>query len=206
MRALQTLLITVIVLATSACASNAVKHPAAPPVSGMSPASATVASAQFDTTPAPALATPLSQEAASAFSSAPGADGAAAVEDPSQAEPDAEAIYARAAIRDPWEGFNRKIHGFNNAADKFVLRPLAVGYDKIMPDPVQAGVSRFFANLRMPATAINQGLQGRAGDAAQSLGRFIVNTTVGIGGVFDPASRFGMPKHDDEDFGQTLAT
>lgn len=119
-------------------------------------------------------------------------------------DPDAEAA-APVLVPDPWEGLNRKIHGFNNVADRFALRPLAVAYDTIMPDPAQAGVSRFFANLRMPATAVNQALQGRPGQAAQSLGRFAVNTTVGIGGVFDPASRVGLPKRDDEDFGQTLA-
>lgn len=98
------------------------------------------------------------------------------------------------------------MHSFNNTADRFVFRPLAVGYDKVVPDPVQAGVTRFFANLRMPMTAVNQALQGRPGHMAQSLGRFAVNTTVGIGGVFDPASRLGMPNLDDEDYGQTLAT
>ncbi len=125
---------------------------------------------------------------------------------PNQAELDAEDIYAQKLVPDPWEGFNRKMHGFNNAADKFVLRPLAVGYKKITPEPVQAGVSRFFANLGMPVTVVNQALQGRPGDATRSLGRFAVNTTVGIVGVFDPASHFGMPGRNDEDFGQTLAT
>src|SRR5687767_14741701 len=62
--------------------------------------------------------------------------------------PDAEAI---SAVIDPWEGFNRKIHRFNGVADKVVLRPVAVGYKKITPEPFQAGVSRFFANLGMPA-------------------------------------------------------
>lgn len=118
----------------------------------------------------------------------------------------AEAETVPAAVPDPWEGFNRRVHGFNNAADEFVLRPLAVGYQRVVPDPVQAGVSRFFANLRMPATAVNQALQGRPAHAAQSLGRFVVNTTVGIAGVFDPASPLGMPARDHEDFGQTLAT
>lgn len=162
MRVRQTILLTVIVLATSACAGNAVKPPAAPPL--------------------------------------------AAAEDPGRVEPDVDATDSRASVRDPWEGFNRKIHGFNNAVDRFVLRPLATGYDKVMPDPVKGGVSRFFANLGTPATAVNQALQGRPGEAAESLGRFVVNTTVGIGGVFDPASHFGLPERDDEDFGQTLAT
>lgn len=109
-------------------------------------------------------------------------------------------------IRDPWEGFNRKVHSFNNAADELVLRPVAAGYKKITPEPVQASVSRFFSNLSMPATIVNQALQGRPGDAARSLARFAVNTTIGLVGMFDPASHIGMPMRDDEDFGQTLAT
>lgn len=128
------------------------------------------------------------------------------VEQPIQIEPDADSINARAPVRDPWENFNRKIHSFNNAADSFVLRPLAVGYDKAMPDAAKAGVSRFFSNLGTPVTAMNQALQGRPGDAAQSVARFAANTTVGIGGIFDPASAFGMPRRGGEDFGQTLAT
>lgn len=149
---------------------------------------------------------PPYQDAASTTGIAAEAGDAAAAEDPNQAELDAEDIYAQKLVPDPWEGFNRKMHGFNNAADKFVLRPLAVGYKKITPEPVQAGVSRFFANLSMPVTVVNQALQGRPGDAARSLGRFAVNTTVGVVGVFDPASHFGMLSRDDEDFGQTLAT
>ncbi len=118
----------------------------------------------------------------------------------------ADATDAHAPVRDPWEGFNRKVHSFNNAADKLVLRPVAVGYKKIMPEPIRAGVSRFFANLAMPATAVNQALQGHPGESVQSLGRFAVNTTVGIAGVFDLASHVGLPPRDGEDFGQTLAT
>ncbi|CAD1796341.1 lipoprotein [Xanthomonas arboricola pv. juglandis] len=122
-----------------------------------------------------------------------------------QAEQDAETLYSQ-PVRDPWEGFNRKMHGFNSVVDKFVFRPVAIGYDKITPDPVQAGVSRLFGNLRLPTTALNQLLQGRPGEAGQSLGRFVVNSTAGIGGVFDPARRIGLPKPDGEDLGQTLAT
>lgn len=123
-----------------------------------------------------------------------------------QAEQHANALNATPAVQDPWEGFNRKMHSFNNVLDRFVLRPVAVGYDTITPDPVQSGVSRFFGNLRLPATAVNQALQGRPGQAGESLGRFVVNSTAGIAGVFDPAEHIGMPKRDDEDFGQTLAT
>ena len=119
---------------------------------------------------------------------------------------DVEPADPQAPADDPWEGFNRHVHGFNNTADQLVFRPLAVGYDTVAPAPVKAGVSRFFANLGMPATAVNQALQGRPRHAAQSLGRFAVNFTVGIGGVFDPATHFGVPQHAPQDFGQTLAT
>ena len=192
MRAFRTLMFAAMVLATTACASNAIKDQAASPAVEMPSASATVAVSQPNVPPAPGTTVE--------------AGDAAAAEDPNQAELDAEDIYAQKLVPDPWEGFNRKMHGFNNAADKFVLRPLAVGYKKITPEPVQAGVSRFFANLSMPVTVVNQALQGRPGDAARSLGRFAVNTTVGVVGVFDPASHFGMLSRDDEDFGQTLAT
>ena len=119
---------------------------------------------------------------------------------------DTEPTSTQALVDDPWEGFNRHMHGFNNAADQLVFRPLAVGYDMVAPAPVKAGVSRFFANLAMPATAANQALQGHPLHAAQSLGRFAVNFTVGLAGVFDPATHFGVPRHAPQDFGQTLAT
>ncbi len=119
---------------------------------------------------------------------------------------EAETSSTEALVDDPWEGVNRHIHGFNNAADRLVFRPLARGYDTVTPAPVKSGVSRFFANLGIPTTAVNQALQGRPWQAAQSFGRFAVNTTMGLGGVFDPASHFGVPRHRDEDFGQTLAT
>jgi len=131
---------------------------------------------------------------------------APAAENRSQIELDADADDTQELVRDPWEGFNRKVHSFNNAADELVLRPVAVGYKRVTPESVRAGVSRFFANLNMPATIVNQALQGRPGDAAKSLGRFAVNTTIGVVGMFDPASHFEMPMGDDEDFGQTLAT
>ena len=109
-------------------------------------------------------------------------------------------------VRDPWERYNRRIHRFNGVIDRHVLRPLAVGYAKAVPNPIRSRVSRFFDNLDLPATAVNQTLQGQPLHALQSMGRFAVNTTVGIGGLFDPATRFKMPGNDDEDFGKTLAT
>ena len=148
---------------------------------------------------ASAMSSPLPDtDGASATDVAPGVD-ADVLADVEPADP-------QAPVDDPWEGFNRHVHGFNNTADQLVFRPLAVGYDTVAPAPVKAGVSRFFANLGMPATAVNQALQGRPRHAAQSLGRFAVNFTVGIGGVFDPATHFGVPQHAPQDFGQTLAT
>lgn len=109
----------------------------------------------------------------------------------------------QAAVNDPWEGYNRRVYGFNNAVDKVVLRPVAKAYDWVTPDPVQASIGKFFGNLREPVTAVNQALQLRPGQAAQTVGRFVVNSTVGVAGLFDPATSFGIPK-GNEDFGQTL--
>ncbi|WP_300162864.1 MlaA family lipoprotein [Solidesulfovibrio sp.] len=118
---------------------------------------------------------------------------------------DAEAIYGQQSVDDPWEGYNRRIYRFNSAFDKFIIRPLAIAYDRAAPNPVQTGIGRFFGNLREPGTAVNQTLQGSPVKTLRTLGRFVVNSTVGVAGLFDPASRVGMPK-DNEDFGQTLAT
>lgn len=123
-----------------------------------------------------------------------------------EVEQDAHALYTDAVLRDPWEKYNRRIHRFNNLFDRYILRPLAKGYANAVPAPVRSGVSRFFSNLGTPATALNQLLQGHPVHALQSLGRFAVNTTVGIVGVLDPATRMRIPKRDEEDFGQTLAT
>lgn len=206
MSSFRTLLLTAIVLATTACASNAVKNQAVPIIAEARPPPSAVSGSRPNTAPVQALALPAPQDAASATGGAAAAGGTVASESSSRDGLGAEAADSPVHIRDPWEGFNRRMHSFNDVADKFVLRPLAVGYDKITPVPVQAGVSRFFANLRMPTTVVNQALQGRPGDAGKSLGRFAINTTVGIAGVFDPASNFGMLKRGDEDFGQTLAT
>lgn len=105
---------------------------------------------------------------------------------------------------DPWEGFNRKVYAFNDGLDK-VVRPIAVGYDKIMPDPFQRGVGNFFRNLDFPITFVNQVLQGKFTQSADSFGRFLVNSTVGLLGFFDVASKMGIPYYD-EDLGQTLAS
>jgi phospholipid-binding lipoprotein MlaA len=105
---------------------------------------------------------------------------------------------------DPWEGFNRKMYTFNDAADRAVIRPVAAGYRKITSANVRRVVSNFYDNIKTPITIVNDVLQGDARRAARNTGRFIVNTTLGFAGFFDPASEMKLPL-DETDFGVTLA-
>jgi phospholipid-binding lipoprotein MlaA len=105
---------------------------------------------------------------------------------------------------DPIQGFNRKMFWFNEQADRFVMTPVAKGWDWIAPDAVQRGISRFFDNSRLPVVFVNDLLQGKPADAAVDAGRFLANTTIGLVGFLDPATVWGLADHD-EDFGQTLA-
>lgn len=107
------------------------------------------------------------------------------------------------AVYDPWEKYNRRMHKFNNGVDRVVAKPLAKAYVKAVPRPVRLGVSNFFNNLGQPVSALNALLQGKPKQAAQSLGRFMLNSTLGIGGIFDPADDAKIP-NKSEDFGQTL--
>ncbi len=107
-------------------------------------------------------------------------------------------------IYDPIENINRAIFSFNNVADRILLEPVAKGYKKL-PSPLQSGISNFLSNLRTPLVVVNQFLQGQGGNAVQSTGRFLVNSTVGVFGIFDVADRIGL-EEKEEDFGQTLAT
>ena len=107
-------------------------------------------------------------------------------------------------IYDPLEGINRAIFSFNNVADRIVLEPAAKGYKKL-PSPIQSGVGNFINNLKLPLAALNQLLQGQGKNAAESTGRFLVNSTVGIFGLIDVADNLGL-EQKEEDFGQTLAT
>ena len=107
-------------------------------------------------------------------------------------------------IYDPLEPVNRAIFSFNNVADRVVLEPVAKGYKKL-PSPIQSGISNFLSNLRAPLVVVNQLLQGQGENAIQSSGRFIINSTVGLLGIFDVAEKIGI-EEKEEDFGQTLAT
>ncbi len=105
--------------------------------------------------------------------------------------------------RDPLERLNRTTFAFNDALDRNFARPVARGYRRITPDPIETGISNFFANLEYPTVLVNSALQGKFRDAASDTGRLLVNTTFGLGGLFDPATHMGLERHD-EDFGQTL--
>jgi len=104
---------------------------------------------------------------------------------------------------DPWEGLNRKIFWFDDQVDRHALEPVARGWAWLAPTRVRTSVSNFFDNLRFPIVVTNDVLQGKLDEAGVETGRFIVNTTAGIFGFFDPASGWKLPRHD-EDFGQTL--
>lgn len=107
-------------------------------------------------------------------------------------------------IKDPYEKFNRKIYAFNTSADKYILRPLAKGYDVVVPKPVDTAIGNFFSNLTEPRNMVNNLLQGKLHNTAASFGRFAVNSTMGLLGLFDVASKLNV-EQKDEDFGQTLA-
>jgi phospholipid-binding lipoprotein MlaA len=104
---------------------------------------------------------------------------------------------------DPLEGFNRAMYTFNDTLDGVLLKPLATAY-QTLPDPIEKSVGNFFSNLGDPLNALNNLLQGKFDVAVNDLMRFVINTTIGIGGIFDVASEAQMAK-SDEDFGQTLA-
>jgi phospholipid-binding lipoprotein MlaA len=109
-----------------------------------------------------------------------------------------------AASGDPWYGFNRSMFGVHQAVDNAVLEPVARGYRAVTPRPLRTGVLNFLRNLKGPVVFANDVLQGELGRAGTTAGRFAINTTIGIAGVFDPATSMGLERHE-EDFGQTLA-
>lgn len=111
---------------------------------------------------------------------------------------------AKPRTDDPLQKYNREVYHFNDSLDKAVIRPVALGYRKITNPPVRRSFSDFFTNIRMPITVANDVLQARPKQALQSTGRFLINLTLGIGGLFDPASQLGLPI-ENNDFGITLA-
>lgn len=104
---------------------------------------------------------------------------------------------------DPYEAANRRVYAFNDAVDRATLKPAARAYERNVPKWMRTSVGNFFSNLDTPVTLVNQLLQGKLKEAGQDTLRFALNTTLGIGGLFDPATDAGLPRHD-EDLGQTL--
>ncbi len=105
--------------------------------------------------------------------------------------------------RDPWERVNRTTYKFNDGLDRAIVKPVAKGYVKVTPQPVRTGVTNFFDNLETPITMVNDLLQGQVKAFFNDTARLVLNSTLGIGGLFDPATRAGLDKND-RDFGQTL--
>lgn len=106
-------------------------------------------------------------------------------------------------IEDPSEAQNREIHAFNRSLDKALVRPASNAYGLSVPEPVRRGVGNFATNLNMPGEVVNSLLQARPGRALKGTGRFLVNSTLGLAGLFDPATAMGLP-HEPTDFGETL--
>ena len=111
----------------------------------------------------------------------------------------------QAEVKDCFESINRGIFAFNQGLDKAVFKPLAKGYRKL-PQPVRSGTSNVISNLGNVVTIPNNILQGQVKDASMNSLRLIINSTLGIAGIFDVASYYGIEKRDKEDYGQTLGT
>ncbi|MAN72482.1 MAG: VacJ family lipoprotein [Henriciella sp.] len=106
-------------------------------------------------------------------------------------------------VSDPFEGFNRNVYAFNEAVDKAAIEPVARGYRAVVPEPARDGVHNVLTNIRQPVVFANSMLQGNAQASADTFGRFLINSTIGVAGIFDVASTLGVTEHN-EDFGQTL--
>ena len=116
---------------------------------------------------------------------------------------DDDVSYLADEIWDPWEGFNRSMYRFNYRFDKYVFLPVASGYQAITPDFMEQGFNNFFQNFGELSTLMNSILQLHPTKTVETTGRFLINTTVGLLGLFDVASSLDIPRHN-EDFGQTL--
>lgn len=106
-------------------------------------------------------------------------------------------------VYDPWESWNRRVYHFNYRFDEWVFLPVVEGYRYVTPGFVRSGVSNFFANLGDVPNLLNSLLQFKGKRSLQTSGRLLLNTTIGVAGLWDPATRIGLPKQS-EDFGQTL--
>jgi phospholipid-binding lipoprotein MlaA len=137
-----------------------------------------------------------------------GSEGIELAQNPSeeraQAETEEEGVLDETVDEwDPWEPFNEKTFWFNRQADRFVLKPVAKGYNAVLPDPIRAGIANMFDNLDVTRRLVNNFLQLRFDGAARELARFAINSTVGVAGLFDVAGHLDIAK-SDRDTGQTL--
>jgi len=105
--------------------------------------------------------------------------------------------------KDPYESVNRKIFSFNDTLDTYALKPAAKAYNAVLPSPIRTGIHNFFGNFSDAWSAVNQLLQGKPSDAGEMTLRVLTNTTIGIAGIFDPATSLGFERRS-EDLGQTL--
>jgi phospholipid-binding lipoprotein MlaA len=119
---------------------------------------------------------------------------------------DAGEIDAEREEYDPWEPFNEKMFEFNRRLDQYVLKPIAKVYGKIIPEPIQILINNGFDNIHFVPRLVNSLLQGKWGGAGREIARFLLNSTAGIGGLFDPAKDYWGIEKSREDFGQTLGT
>ena len=111
--------------------------------------------------------------------------------------------FAQNTDTDPYESFNRAMYKFNEFMDKILFKPVATGYQKVLPSPVRTGVTNIFNNIDMVPTVFNDALQGDSYCVGRDSWRFLINTTAGVGGIFDVAKHLDLPPHH-EDFGLTL--
>ena len=131
---------------------------------------------------------------------------AACSSNPKQVEQQsAEAPEQKQENVDPFIGFNKAMFSFNLKLDRWILKPVAKGYDKVAPQPVKTGVGNFFDNLSEVSNVVNDVLQWKWGQAGHDGSRFLINSTIGLLGIFDVAAKLGLEDTEGEDFGQTLA-
>ncbi len=219
-RALPQVLAAVFALALSACAQQGGTRPDAAstgtvvPAQADNPAAPTATPTAADATSPAASTTAVAEPAAAPTQNAAAGNAAPA----NSADADFQALYgdaagvnagavAQGALQpwDPWEKFNRKMHAINSTVDHAMIHPVAVTYVHVVPRPLRTGVSNFFHNITGPSNIVNSLLQGRPSQAGNSLFRFLVNSTFGIGGLFDVATKIHIPDKSN-DFGKTFAT
>ena len=174
------------------------------------PGEATLAAASDTLTVSPAASEPAAQEAAPAAPAAPedkAEAGSEAEEDDFNYDMEDVPAAEQVTIADPWEPFNRAMFTFNDRLYFWVLKPVAEGYSAVVPEPARVSVGNFFSNLRAPIRFVNCVLQANLIGASTELFRFMLNSTIGLAGLFDPAGgeEIGLLRQD-EDFGQTLGS